>query len=134
MKTIISFALSLFFLSNLFTQTDTLSGVLNHYSPVSAIDTCTARLTVGSAANFQQGDTLLIAQMQGAAISVADNSQFGSLTELGTAGLWEQAVIQEVQGNDLLLTQSLLHTYNIAGNVQVVSIPYYEQALVVCQS
>ncbi len=130
MKTLTSLALSLFLLSNLFAQTDTLSGVINHYSPVSAIDTCTARLTVGNAVHFQQGDTLIIAQMQGAVLSVPNNSQFGSLTELGTAGLWEQAIIQEVQGNDLLLTQSLLHTYNIAGNVQVVSIPYYEQAVV----
>ncbi len=130
MKTATCLALSLFLLSNLFAQTDTLTGIINHYGPVSAIDTCTARLTVSNAANFQQGDTLLIAQMQGASISVADNSQFGSLTELGTAGLWEQAVIQEVQGNDLVLTHSLLHTYNVAGHVQVVSIPYYEQAVV----
>ncbi len=130
MKTLTCLALSLFLLSNLFAQTDTLTGIINHYSPVSAIDTCTARLTVGNAANFQQGDTLLIAQMQGAVLSVPNNSQFGSVAELGTAGVWEQAVIQEVQGNDLLLTQSLLHTYNTDGHIQAVSIPYYEQAVV----
>ncbi|MCR9099114.1 MAG: PKD domain-containing protein [bacterium] len=130
MKTLPCIALSLFLLSGLFAQTDTLSGVINHYSTVAAIDTCTARLTVGEAANFQPGDTLLIAQMQGAALSVANNSQFGSVTEPGTAGLWEQAVIQEVQGNELVLAQSLLHTYNINGRVQVVSIPYFEQAVV----
>lgn len=130
MKTLTCLALSLFLLSNLSAQPDTLSGVINDYSPVSAIDTCTARLTVGDATNFQSGDTLLIAQMQGASISVADNSQFGLITELGTAGAWEQAVIQEIQGNDLFLTQSLLHTYNTDGNVQVLSIPYFEQAVV----
>ncbi|MEQ8702638.1 MAG: PKD domain-containing protein [Phaeodactylibacter sp.] len=130
MKTLTCLVLSLFLLSGLLAQTDTLSGVINHYSPVSAIDTCTARVTVGNATNFQQGDTILIVQMQGAAISVADNSQFGSLTGLGAAGTWEQAVIQEVQDNDLLLAQSLLNTYNIAGNVQVVSIPYFQQAII----
>jgi PKD repeat protein len=130
MKTITYLALYLFLLSGLSAQTDTLSGVINHYTPVTGIDTCSAALTVTNPSGFQSGDTILIVQMQGAALDLEDNNTFGSITDMGTAGAWEQAVIQEVSGNTLLLAQAFLHHYDPTGKVQAVSFPYFENAIV----
>lgn len=130
MKFLISFAFALFVLSNLSAQPDTLSGVINQYAAVTEIDTCTASLAVSTTIGFHPGDTILVIQMQGAVLDLANNSNFGQVTGLGTAGRWEQSVIQEVAGQTLKLNHLFLNAYDTAGKVQVISFPYFGDAII----
>ncbi|MBK6901984.1 MAG: PKD domain-containing protein [Saprospirales bacterium] len=107
-----------------------ISGVINSYTAVSAIDYCAARLTVANAGSFLQGQAVLLIQMQGATINENNSSSFGTVTSLGNAGKYERGRIQQISGNDIFLEAELLNTYTISGKVQLVTIPEYTSALV----
>ncbi len=109
---------------------DALSGIINHYAAVEAIDYCDNTLTVSDTAGFAPGQALLLIQMQGAEINTDNASSFGNVTALGSAGLYERARILEVNGMAIKLEKALINTYDLAGAVQIVSMPAYEQAVV----
>jgi hypothetical protein len=119
-----------FFSTLLSGQTDSLSGVVNTYAEVLDIDTCEARLCLTSSIGFEAGMSALLIQMQGAEIQQGDNSDFGTLTDLNSAGLFERCEIDSVAGDCVFLNQYLVHHYQLSGAVQLVSIPTYEQAVV----
>ena len=66
-----------------------LTGILNDYAVVEAIDTCTSGITLDDIGTFQIGDRVLLIQMQGASIAESNNSSFGQINDLGAAGLYE---------------------------------------------
>ncbi|RMF27068.1 MAG: PKD domain-containing protein, partial [Bacteroidetes bacterium] len=107
-----------------------ISGVINRYTSVTAIDTCEARLTVTSTVFFQPGQSVLVMQMQGAAINQSNSGAFGDLIDPGCAGCWEKARIKAVTGTDIFLENLLVNTYDPAGGVQLVSLPTFEDARV----
>lgn len=121
--------LSSLYISFVFTQTN-LSGIINRYASVTAIDTCAAALSVDDPSGFTAGTDILLIQMQGATISNANNNTFGNITALNNAGLYERAVIESVNGNKISLRNALLNSYQTTGAVQIVSIPIYENAVV----
>jgi PKD repeat protein len=108
-----------------------ISGIINNYAQVTAIDTCEQRISVDQTASFGPMDTLLLIQMQGADIITDNTSGFGSISNMNNAGRFEKVIVQEVQGNDLILTNAILNNYDLDGRVQIVNIPYYELAVVV---
>lgn len=112
-----------------FAQTN-LSGVINQYAAIIAIDSCSATLTLQDATSFTSGMNILLVQMQGATISDANNNNFGNITNLNSAGLYERTIIESVNGNQLVLRNPMLNRYQVNGLVQVVSIPIYENAVV----
>lgn len=111
-------------------QTTHLSGIINRYAAVLAIDTCSGRIDVPDTAGFRAGDYILLIQMQGAVISVNNDAGFGQVTELKSAGLFERAVVDSVAAGTLFLRGRLLNRYDIAGKVQAVSMPHFHQAAV----
>lgn len=113
-----------------FSQTD-LSGVINSYAAVNSIDTCAASLTVSSTLGFVPGEDLLIIQMQGATMSESNNSSFGDITDLGSAGLFEKCKIKSVSGNTIEVENYFVNTYDPNGSVQIVSFPEYVDARIV---
>ncbi|MCB9299352.1 MAG: PKD domain-containing protein [Lewinellaceae bacterium] len=119
-------SLSLFFAH---TQ-DSLSGIINHYAVVEAIDYCSNTLTVSDTSGFAPGQAILVIQMQGAEINTDNASSFGNITDLGSAGLYERAYIQDINGFDIILEKALRQEYGLAGAVQIVSMPEYGQAVV----
>lgn len=129
MKRLFPFAISLLLYAALPAQ-EAISGIINRYEAVLDIDSCAAAVEVADASGFAVGDTLLIIQMQGAGLSLADNAQFGSPTSLGGAGLYERVVIAEIVGGSIYLAHQLLNSYAPSGRVQLVSFPYYERAVV----
>lgn len=129
MKTYTSLALALLSLSVLSAQ-DTLSGIINHYSPVLAIDTCTATATVAPGHAFAAGDTVLLIQMQGAELTLDNSVDFGTVTDLGAAGRHEEAVVANTTATTLTFNRALLHNYNVEGRVQLINLPYYAEAVV----
>ncbi len=107
-----------------------ISGVINHYTTVTAIDYCQNSATVSGTANFSPGTTVLLIQMKGATINTSNSAAFGDIADLGDAGRYEKAVIASLAGNTVFFENALLHTYNTGGSVQLVDVPFYENALV----
>ncbi len=111
-----------------------ISGIVNQYTPITAIDQdCQSRISVGDTTGFQKGQPLLIIQMQGAIISDDDNSSFGEITDLRSAGLYERAIIDSVALGELYLQSLLINDYNMDGSVQAITIPVYQEAEVTAE-
>ncbi len=111
-------------------QPQSISGVINQYTPVLSVDTCTARLSVSDTAGFHAGDRALLIQMQGAAIRTQNNAAYGEVLSLDGAGLFEQVYIDSVQQGQLYLRYPLQHRYDPAGMLQLVSFPHFQSAVV----
>ena len=107
-----------------------ISGVINTYTAVQDFDNCTGEVTVADASGFAIGGKVMIIQMKGASIVEANNAAFGTVTDLGNCGLYELSTISNVAGNVISLGFALINDYDIAGKVQLVTVPVYESATV----
>lgn len=111
-----------------------LSGVINSYTPISAITAANKTLTVGSTSGFAANDKVLIIQMQGASIdntSPATNANFGAITAYNSAGRYEIAEISSItNATQLDLKIALINTYNLTGSVQLVRMPVFSNATI----
>jgi hypothetical protein len=144
------FIFSLIFYSPIvFSQT--ISGVINTYAPVTAIGfntgsgvtNCTSvRLTIGattgSATPFAVGDRVLVMQMQGSRPNLQNNASFGSVpitptvdAFLSNAGSFEYNTINAISGSNITLSSPLLNNYDVEGSVQLVRVPVYTMATTV---
>jgi PKD repeat protein len=110
--------LSLFFSINntLFSQ----SAYQNSFAQVMSLDTCGV-IKVTKTVGFEIGDEAILIQMKGAVVNEQDNAAFGSITNLGSAGLYEIITIDTIIGNSILTKFKPLNMYNINGLVQLVS-------------
>ncbi len=103
-----------------------LSGVINTYVKVSAVDYTCSKITVNSVVGFAAGDKVLLIQMQGASITLTNTINYGDITAIGDAGNYEFAVIDHFMGTDVFFKQTLLKTYTpLTGSVQMISVPQY---------
>ncbi len=127
---ILRFVLPLLFAAQLSAQTAQLSGILNHYAAVTAIDTCTGIVSIHDTTGFRPGGTVLLIQMQGAQISANNNNSYGQLQNMRSAGRHERAIIDSVSATAIFLKNRLLYAYDVASRVQVVTIPQYIDAIV----
>jgi len=117
--------------SGIQSQVSNISGVINDYAAVTAIPCFSgAQLEVSSAAALSAGDKVLIIQMKGATIDETNSASFGTVTDYGSAGLYEINEVASKSGNTISLTNSLENAYDTDGLVQVVRIPEYDQAQV----
>jgi hypothetical protein len=106
-----------------------ISGVINIYTPVTAMDLTCNKVTVASTAGFATGDRVLMIQMQGAVIDQTNAATFGNLTGTGIAGAgnYEFAVILGISGNDIYFKNKILYSnYDpVNGSIQLISVPQY---------
>ena len=94
-------------------QTTNLSGVINQYFSVTAIDVSNESLTLSaSAASFNTNDEILIIQMQGGSMEIANNANFGNVTSIGGTGLFERATICSNSGNEITLQHTLSQAFD----------------------
>ncbi len=103
-----------------------ISGIVNTYAEVLAIDTCANTATLVSTSGFSPGDRVLIIQMKGATIDTTNTASYGTIQTLGSAGLCEIATIESIP--DLTTVQfrnKLVNRYDTWGAVQLVRIPHY---------
>ncbi|MCB9265165.1 MAG: PKD domain-containing protein [Lewinellaceae bacterium] len=110
---------------------ENISGIINAYAAVQSIDYCNNTLQVSTTNGFAEGDALILIQMQGAEIDVSNAASFGSITNLGQAGLYERAVITAVNGLEITLEKVLANEYDTDGAVQIVSMPDYSSGAIV---
>ncbi|MEM7573055.1 MAG: T9SS type A sorting domain-containing protein [Bacteroidota bacterium] len=121
----------LFFLGPLLGQTN-ISGIINQYSAVTAIDLPNNTLTLSAPGSFAEGDNALLIQMQGASIVAGDSPSFGEITAYGGAGNYELVKVCAVIGNDVVLEDNLVNSdYAVNSRLQLVSVPDYNDATVV---
>jgi gliding motility-associated-like protein len=107
-----------------------LSGNLNQ--PKSHVMTIGSdRVTVDNVTGFGVGDTLLVIQMQGVRI-YTDPVLYGILnSKIGEPGMYEFMIVAAINGgNEIVFTRDFLRTYDSAGNIQVVRVPYFNSAKV----
>lgn len=109
-------------------QVTSISGVVNVYTPVVAL-ACN-RVEVASVAGFAPGDKVLIIQMKGAEIDLANSTDFGTVTSYNNSGNFEFAIIESIAGTIIQLEAPLLYGYDISGLVQLIRVPQYNTALV----
>src|SRR5689334_15364066 len=99
-------------------QTTNISGVINTYTKVTAINnacscpsTNCATVTVSSAAGFAANDVVLIIQMKGARADSSNTASHGTILNLYDAGNYEFDSIASIASNVITLKMPLRNTY-----------------------
>src|SRR5579872_6288368 len=103
MKTPVRIALSLI-LTALYcegAQCQTVSGVVNSYYAVTAVNTASNTVTVTNTAGLYNGEPILLIQMKGATVNGSNNAAYGSITAINDAGNYEFNTICSISGNEV---------------------------------
>src|SRR5687768_8914929 len=121
-----------FWLLSLFQVADgqSISGIVNTYYRVTAINTATNHLTLPSTAGLQHGTRVMIIQMKGATVNNTNAAVFGDITAINQAGNYEINTICDFTATTVFLHYQLLKTYNTGGYVQLITIPRYTNVTV----
>lgn len=109
-----------------------ISGIINTYYEVTAFSAGNNSMTVSNTTGLVSGDEVLVIQMQGATVSQTNNSTYGTVSDYNGAGRYELARVCEINGNEVVFDSSLVYgsDYAASGNIQLVSVPQYANALV----
>jgi hypothetical protein len=90
--------------------------------------------TVGTSARpaLATGDLVLIIQMAGAEIDPNDTADYGTVTNLNSAGRYEFVGVTGVTAasDTISLSCGLKHSYSAAGKTQVVRVPQYTNLII----
>ena len=110
---------------------NTISNIINTYTPVTGFLPCENKITVQDASTFNTGDTVLIIQMKGAVIDSTNTAGFGNITNYKNAGNYEFNYVKQKAGNVIELKNLVTRGYDIPdGKVQLVRVPYYRNTVV----
>ncbi|MEO6671019.1 MAG: LamG-like jellyroll fold domain-containing protein, partial [Ferruginibacter sp.] len=110
---------------------NSISNIINDYTPVLALNPCNNALTVQDATQFNAGDTVLLIQMKGAQIDSTNTSAFGTVTNYNNAGNYEFNYVLSKAGNVIKLKNKLTRQYDLPnGRVQLIRVPYYTSTIV----
>jgi Secretion system C-terminal sorting domain len=107
-----------------------ISGVVNGYYQVTAINTATNTVSLNTVSGLSIGTKILIIQMKGATMDATNTASFGNITAINTAGNYEFNYICSISGNDATLEYQLIKTYDPTQQVQLVSVPVYQSVTV----
>lgn len=104
-----------------------ISGIVNEYRRIIAIDSAKGIMKLSNAGDMTQyiGRTAMIIQMKGATIVESDNSSFGNISSINQAGNFEFGTICGQQSDTIIFENKLNNFYNPAGFVQLVVLPKY---------
>jgi hypothetical protein len=112
-------------------MSQTIGGVVNIYTPVTAISGCANHIvTVGSSAGFAPGDEIMLIQMQGETVDLSNSLEFGNILGDHHTGVYELNRIKNIQGNQIELVFKTLGPYEVSGKVQMIRVPEYDHATV----
>lgn len=75
---------------------------------------------------LSSGDLILIIQMQGATINIANNATYGAITNYNSAGLYEFRCVSSVPNSTTInFNVPLANNYSSDGKTQVIRVPRY---------
>jgi PKD repeat protein len=119
------FTLSLTFFGTIGATAQSISGIVNSYAKVTALDTCDQKLTVSNifGSGFVVGAQVLLIQMNGASMAEENNDTYGALQDMRGAGKYELNIIDSINGNLYYLRYRTLYAYNLDAAIQVVALP-----------
>jgi hypothetical protein len=106
-----------------------LSGIINKYYKVVAVDTAKDYVVVIDTTGLFIYQQVMLIQMKGASINTTNNSSYGTVTSRGRAGKYELNTICAIRKGTLplrdtvFLQKDMLETYQIDSAVQLVGIP-----------
>lgn len=105
-------------------QSRNLSGIVNKYAQVThIINPCMIRVT--NISDFNVGDEVLFMLMKGGTLVTSNDSNFGNISNLRNAGLYELSYIDNIKGDTIELLNQLLRSYDLnTGRLQMISVPY----------
>lgn len=131
MKTAFFYFVAVFILA-LGASAQSITGIINVYTPVLEINTTTCRpfIVVQNSKGFTTGDKVLIIQMQGASVNLTNTSEYGKIIDYTTCGNHEFARISGITNNTIYLQRQLLNGYTISGKVQLVRVPEYDNVTI----
>jgi len=132
MKTLVRIALSLI-LTALYCRgahCQAVSGVVNSYFAVTAVNTASNTVTVTNATGLYNGEPILIIQMKGATVNSSNTAAYGGVTAINNAGNYEFDTICSISSNEVMLQNKLVNAYDPTGNVQLVSFTSYSSVTV----
>ncbi len=110
---------------------NSISGVINTYTVVRAINYTANRITVDNSVGFDVGDTVLLIQMQGAHIDTSNTIDYGQIISYNGAGSYEYAIIRSVQNADITVMAALHnHQYDVSRALQLIRVPHYDHITV----
>src|SRR6185437_5558510 len=112
------------------TKPATIGGVINSYAAVKVIDTCNNFLAVDDPKPFKVGEKVLLIQMKGALIDTSNQSTFGSISKINSAGAYEYVVIDSIGGSNLYLKYKTTRNYDAGAGLQLVTVPQYTNAYI----
>ncbi len=108
-----------------------LSGVINQYIEVTAVDVNRHAVDVVSSSGIAVDDSLLLFQMQGAEISTSQvDSSNGTVTNYNGTGSWELAEVCAVDGNTITFKKQFDQEFSDDGLLQLIPINYYSNAVI----
>jgi gliding motility-associated-like protein len=108
-----------------------ISNIINDYTEVLALDPCKNSLVVGDATAYNVGDTVLLIQMKGAVMDVTNTAAFGNVLNYQSAGNYEFNYVKSKTGNTIELLNTITKSFDVPnGKVQLVRVPYYEDAVI----
>lgn len=115
-----------------FSRCQAISGVVNHYTKVTAITelNCKSTLTVNNVSHFNVGEKALIIQTQGGTFDQSNTANYGKITSYDDVGNYEFVLIDAINGNDITLSSVLLKTYTTSASVQLITVPSYTNVTV----
>jgi hypothetical protein len=132
MKTLVRITLSLI-LTALYpcgAESQSVSGVVNSYFAITAVNTVSNTVTVNNATGLYNGEPVLIIQMKGATIDGSNTAAYGSVTAVNDAGNYEFNTICSISGNLVSLQTTMVNAYDPTGNVQLVTYTSYSSVTV----
>ncbi|HUR10462.1 MAG TPA: hypothetical protein VM012_03795, partial [Flavitalea sp.] len=107
-----------------------ISGIVNTYYKVTAINPATNILTLPSTAGLSAGTRVMLIQMKGATVNNTNSAAFGDITTPNLAGNYEINTICDLTATTVFLHFQLLKTYNTSAFVQLVTIPKYDDVTI----
>lgn len=100
----------------------TISGTVNSYYHITAVDLPSNTVTVDDATGLAAGQRVLLHQAKGAAVVSGNSSSYGNLTAINNAGGYEFNTICSVSGNTVWMLNQMVNPYDPSGQVQLVTV------------
>ncbi len=118
-----------------------ISGIINSYGRVTTqtgttltFDNLNLAPTNSVIDAFGAGKKVMIIQMKGVTINTSNTASFGEITAFNQAGNYELTEVLALAGSGPVYTltvQNLSRTYDVAGAIQLVSVPQYTDVEIV---
>ncbi len=130
MKALIVWLLTLLILLCRTSHGQSVSGVINTYYQVTAVNTPSNTLTVSNASGLSVGQRVLIYQAKGTIYNTSNTATFGDITTFNAAGAYEFNTICTINGNNVQLRDQFVNSYSVGGQVQLVTMPSYSSVTI----